>query len=191
MEKMNMKLNKNISSALFTVLLLVAVVLACNKTADETDKANKLVDEGNAVVQDGKKFLTDAEEKKATMLRTNVSQLAEARTLANESIRAYDQAEEKCKDAAAKYGEASKLKINDKFKEYLALKVKEYNKRAELVETLKSTPQALIDSQSRSSFISRANAATEKAERLGKEADDLSAQAEKIQKDNPDSFKKS
>ena len=191
MEKMNMKLNKNISSALFTVLLLVAVVLACNKTANETDKANKLVDEGNAVVQDGKKFLTDAEEKKATMLRTNVSQLAEARTLANESIRAYDQAEEKCKDAAAKYGEASKLKINDKFKEYLALKVKEYNKRAELVETLKSTPQALIDSQSRSSFISRANAATEKAERLGKEADDLSAQAEKIQKDNPDSFKKS
>ncbi len=165
-----MKLNKNISSALFTVLLLVAVVLACNKTADETDKANKLVDEGNAVVQDGKKFLTDAEEKKATMLRTNVSQLAEARTLANESIRAYDQAEEKWKDAAAKYGEASKLKINDKFKEYLAL---------------------LIDSQSRSSFISRANAATEKAERLGKEADDLSAQAEKIQKDNPDSFKKS
>ena len=85
----------------------------------------------------------------------------------------------------------SKLKIKDKFKEYLALKVKEYNKRAELVETLKSTPQALIDSQSRSSFISRANAATEKAERLGKEADDLSAQAEKIQKDNPDSFKKS
>jgi len=186
-----MKLNKNISSALFTGLLLVAVVLACNKTADETDKANKLVDEGNAVVQDGKKFLTDAEEKKATMLRTNVSQLAEARTLANESIRAYDQAEEKCKDAAAKYGEASKLKINDKFKEYLARKVKEYNKRAELGDTLKATPQALIESQSRSSFISRANAATEKAERLGKEADDLSAQAEKIQKDNPDSFKKS
>lgn len=186
-----MKTNKNIFSALFAALLLVAIVLACRSAADETDKANKLVNEGNTAIEDGKKDLKDAEEKKDQMLRMNVSQLAEARTTANEALRAYDQAEEKCKDAAAKFEEASKLKINEKFKDYLALKVKEYNKRAELVETLKSTPQALIDSQSRSSFISRANAATQKAERLGKEADDLSAQAEKIQKDNPDSFKKS
>jgi hypothetical protein len=52
------------------------------------------------------------------------------------------------------------------------------------VEALKDTPQALIDSQSRSIFIDRSNAATEKANRLGKEADDLSAQADKLQADN-------
>jgi len=186
-----MRTNKNVTGALMAALLLIGVVLACGGATDETEKANKLVNDGNAAIEDGKKYLKDAEEKKDQMLHMNVAHLGEARTTANEAIRAYDQAEEKCKDAAAKFDEASKLKLNDKFKEYLALKVKEYNKRAELVETLKSTPQALIDSQSRSSFISRANAATEKAERLGKEADDLSAQAEKIQKDNPDSFKKS
>jgi len=165
--------------------------LACSGgSADETDKANKLVDEGNAAINEGKKFVADAEQKKDKMLHTNVSQLGEARTIANEAIRAYDQAEDKAKEAAAKFEEASKLKINDKFKEYLALKVKEFNKRAELVEALKSTPQALIDSQSRSSFISRANAATQKAERLNKDANDLEAQADKVQKDNPDSFKK-
>jgi len=188
---MNMKISRNISNALFAGLLLVAVVLACGGATDETDQANKLVNEGNTAIEDGKKYLKDAEEKKDQMLHLNVSQLGEARTTANEAIRAYDRAEEKCKDAAGKFEEASKLKINDKFKEYLSLKVKEFNTRAALVETLKSTPQALIDSQSRASFISRANAATQKAERLGKEADDLSAQAEKIQKDNPDSFKKS
>ena len=187
--KMNTKANRSVYSALVAGLLLLGVVLACG-SVDETEKANKLVDEGNASINEGKKYLADAEEKKNTMLQTNVSQLAEARTIANEAVRTYDQAEDKAKEAAAKFEEASKLKINDKFKEYLALKVKEFNKRAELVEALKATPQALIDSQSRSSFVSRANEATQKAERLGKEADDLGAQADKLQKDNPDAFKK-
>ena len=187
-----MKTSKNIFSALFAVLLLVAIVLACGSsgTSDETDKANTLVNEGNKAIGDANKYLEDANEKKNQMLQTNVSQLAEARTMANEAIRGYDQGEEKLKDAAAKFDEASKLKVNDKFKEYLSLNVKELNKRAEFVEAVKSIPQALIDSQSRSSFISRIGAATEKAKRLDKEADDLGAQADKIQKDNPESIKK-
>lgn len=186
---MNTKANRNLYGALMATVLLVGVVLACSG-GDETDKANKLVDEGNTAINEGKKYLSDAEEKKDKMLRTDVSQLAEARTLANESIRIYQQAEDKCKDAVTKFEEASKLKINDKFKDYLSLKVKEYNKRAELVDTLKSIPQALIDSQTKSAFTSRGNAATEKAERLNKEAQDLSDQADKVQKDNPDAFKK-
>ena len=185
-----MKMTRSTSSALIAGLLLLFLVLACGSAEDETEKANKLVDEVNAAMQDGKKYVADAEDKKNKMLHTNISQLGEARTIASESIRAYDQAEEKVKEAVGKCEEASKLKINDKFKEYLALKVKEFNKRVELVEALKATPQALIDSQNRSSFISSANAATQKAERLSKEANDLEAQADKVQKDNPDSFKK-
>jgi len=185
---MKMKINRSFSGARISGLLLLGVVLACS-IGDETDKANKLVDEGNKAIQEGKKYLADAEEKKNTMLHKNVSQLAEARTIANEAIRAYEQAEGKAKEAAGKFEEAGKLKINDKFKEYLVLKVKEFNKRAELVDALKDTPQALIDSQSRSIFIDRANAATEKANRLAKEADDLGAQADKLQADNPNIIK--
>ena len=175
---------------LLAVIVVLAVGLACSGTSDETEKANGLVTDGNTAITDGKKFLTDATAKVTTMLGTDVKHLAEARTLANEAIRLYDQAEDKCKAAASKYDEASKLKINDKFKDYLSAKVKEYNKRAELVETLKSVPQALIDAQSKDAFTSRANAANQKAESISKEADDLAAQADKIQKDNPDSFKK-
>src|SRR6266403_1423941 len=127
---------------------------------------------------------------KQQMLETKVSQLAEARTLAKEAIAAYDKAEDKCKEAAKKYDEASKLKISDKFKEYLGLKTKEYNKRAELVEASKGTPQALLDSENRSSFITRAQANNEKVAQLAKEAEDLAAQATKIEKDNPNMFKK-
>jgi hypothetical protein len=188
---MNMKVNNPSHTSMFmALLLLLAVVLACSKTiGNETAQANKLVDEGNAAVQEAKKFVTEAESKKDAMLHTNVRQMAEARTLAKEAVAAYDKAEEKCKEAAKKYDEASKLKINDKFKEYLGLKVKEYNKRAELVAAARSTPQALIDSESRKSFVTRAQAANEKVDQLSKEAEELADQSTKLQKDNPDIFK--
>ena len=107
-----------------------------------------------------------------------------------EAIAAYDKAAEKCKEAASKYDEASRLQVSDQFKQYLILKAKEYNKRAEMVETAKGTPQALIESTNRSSFVIRAKSNNEKVDQLYKEAEDLGAQADKIQKDNPDAFKK-
>ena len=171
-------------------VLLVAVIWACGNSGSNTsdnDKANKLVDEGNAAVQDAKKFVTDAEAKKDQI---DVRRLAEARVRAAEAIAAYDKAAVKCKEAASKYDEASRLQISDQFKQYLILKAKEYNKRAEMVETAKGTPQALIESTNRSSFVIRAKSNNEKVDQLYKEAEDLGAQADKIQKDNPDAFKK-
>lgn len=189
---MNMKTNnQHHSSAVMALLLLVAAVLACNAAGggDETTKANKLVDEGNTAVQEAKKYYTDAEVLKQKMLKTDVSHLADARAIAKEAIEAYDKAKEKCKEASKKYDEAGKLKIKDKFKEYLTLKVREWDKRAEWVETAKGTPQALIDAKTRSSFVGMANANNERVDRLSKEADELATQSDKLQKDNADIFK--
>ena len=186
---MNMKMNPSHSSMFMALMLLVVAVLACSGSiGNETEKANKLVTEGNAAVQEANKFVTDAEEKKNQMLRTKISEIEEARALAKEAIAAYDKAENKCKEAAKKYDEASKLRINDKFKEYLTLKVKEYNKRAEVVETAKGTPQALIDSEDQERFTTRAEANNEKVDALGKEAEDLASQADKLEKENPKIF---
>ncbi len=187
---MNIRMNKQgHSTAVMALVLLVAAVLACS-SGDETEKANKIVDEGNAAVQEAKKHVGEAESKKQKMLQTPVAELADARATAKEAIDAYDKAKDKCKEASKKYEEASKLKVKDKFKEYLLLKVKEFDKRAELVETAKGTPQALIDSTTRTAFIAMANANNERVDRLTKEADDLAAQADKLQKDNADIFKK-
>ena len=186
---MNMKINnQGHLTAVMVLLLLAAGFSACN-IGDETQKANKLVDEGNAAVQEAKKYLTEAEDKKQKMLQTKVAQLEQARATAKEAIAAYDKAEAKCKEASKKYDEASKLKVKDKFREYLTLKVREFNKRAELVETMKGVPQALIDSKNRKIFMSSAKTANDKADKLTKEADDLGAQADKLQKDNPDILK--
>ena len=187
---MSMKMNPSHSSMFMALALLVTTVLACSGSiGNQTEKANQLVTEGNAALQEAKKFEADAEEKKDQMLQTKISEIEEARTLAKEAIAAYDKAADKCKEAAKKYEEASKLRINDKFKEYLTIKVKEYNKRAEVVETEKGTPQALIDSEDQESFITRAKANNEKVDALSKEAEDLASQSDKLEKDNPDIFK--
>ena len=186
---MSIKTNRQrYSTSVMALLLLVAAVLACS-TGNETEKANKLVEEGNTAVQEAKKSLEEAEVLRQKMLKTDVAQLDEARATAKETIAAYDKAKQKCKEASRKFEEASNLKVKDKFKEYLTLKVKEYDKRAELIETAKGTPQALIDSESREAFIAMATANNERVARLTKEAEDLGAQADKLQKDNPDIFK--
>lgn len=183
--------NPRNSDSLLAVFLLMAVVLACStgNNTSEVAKANQLVNEGNAAVDQAKKFVVDAEEKKSAMLQMNVRRIAEARVIAAEAIAAYDKAAEKCKEAAQKYDEASRLKISEKFKEYLILKVKEYNKRAEMVQVAKDTPQALIESTNRSSFVIRVNSNNEKVTQLNKEADELQSQADKLQKESPADFK--
>lgn len=189
---MRMNSTRNLN-AIMAVFLMVVAVLACS-LGDETDKANKLVDEGNAAVQEANKYVTEAEEKKQKMYNAVPSiktdaQLEQARALAKEAIAAYDKAKEKCDAVAKKYEEASNLKIKDKFKEYLTLKAKEWKKRAETVETAKGTPQALIDSENGGIYTTKANANNEKVDKLSKEANDFASQAEKLQKENKDVFK--
>jgi tetraacyldisaccharide-1-P 4'-kinase len=186
-----MKMNNPRTNGLIALFLLAVAVLACKSggAGKDTDKANKLVNEGNAAVQEAKKYLTDAEEKKTKMMTTPLSRLAEARVIAAGAIADYDRANEKAKQAAGKYDEASRLQINEKFRDYLVLKAKEYNKRADLVATAKDTPQALIESTNKSSFANRVTSNNAKVDALRKEADDLAAQADKLVKDNPNIFK--
>ena len=71
---------RNVLGTFIAIAIMLGVVLACSG-GDETEKANKLVDEGNSAVQDGKKFMTDAQEKITTMMGTDFKHLADARQL--------------------------------------------------------------------------------------------------------------
>ena len=181
------------STSILALMLIAVAVLACN-LFNETDKANKLVDEGNTAVLDAKKFATEADEKRQEMMNAlpDVKSEAEptaARSLAKDVIAAYDKVRAKFNEAANKYDEASKLKINEKFKEYLTLKAKEYKTRAEVMEAAKGTPEGLIDSSGPAMFMTKAKESDAKVAKLLKEAEDLAAQADKIQKANKDVFK--
>jgi prefoldin subunit 5 len=193
---MRTTMQKNTLAAMMAVLTIVAVGLACSGLKDDTEAANKLIDEGNAAIGETTKLITDAQGKLAAM--SDTKHFAESTKIAPELIKILDQAGEKCKTAAAKFDEASKLRVDEKFKSYLVAKVNEFNKRAELVEALKALPQIVIESKGGEAITtvkgldalkSKMNAANKKIESVSKEAEDLADQSNRIQQENPGIFK--
>ena len=175
-------------------LLLTAVMLAAlfALACGELDKANKLVNEGNAAITDGNKFVQDALDKN-TQVKDGLSSDFPAnkdtvRASAQEAIKGFEQAAAKYREAAQKFDEATRLKVDDKFKEYLQLKSKEFAKNAEQAEAARDNLKAVLDSEDGNALQAAFEKNSERLDQLDKEAKALNAQAEKIRQDNKDKF---
>lgn len=170
----------------YTVLALVSFALsfalACS-FGDETDKANKLIEEGNAAITEGDKIFNEANNKLS-------DDKEKAKASASEVIDGFDKAAAKAREASKKFDEASKLKVDEKFKEYLALKSKEFAKKADQVDAAKELPKALMDSSDEDELAAKVKGINDRIEKLDKEWKDLAAQADKIKEDNKDKFQK-
>ena len=116
----------------------------------------------------------------------NASDLAKARDVAKELITEYDSMIDNFKRAGDKFDEASKLKINDKHKEYLETKAKEMRLRSDYSVEARKVPKALIDSNSPSEFNEILKTQLAKVKSMNSDANDLSDKADKLVKDNPD-----
>lgn len=159
-------------NALLTLGLMLAFVLACSAFGDETEKANKLVGEGNAAITEGNKLATEADKANAQA-----------------AIDTLTKAGEKYREASKKFDEASKLKIGDPFKEYLTLKSQEFAKRAEIMEVAKKNSQSILDNPDVETIGEKLQQNKEQIEKLEKEAKDFEAKAEKIRSENKDKIK--
>jgi len=179
-------------NVLFPILLVLAVALACS--SDDTAKANKLVDDANESVKDANNNSESGLAKVYSMENMlpnihNQNDLGAARSVANECISILNKAKDKYADASSKLEEASKMSLNDKFKEYLDLKSQEMAKRSEAMEAAVREPQALIDSNSVSEYTFKVKSITENFKSLKQAADDLAAKAAKLQAENKDAIK--
>ena len=163
-------------NAFVALALMLTFVLACSAFSDETEKANKLVGEGNTAINEGNKLATDADSKsdKAT---------------AQESIDLLTKSAAKYREASKKFDEASKLKIKDKFKEYLSLKSQEFAKRAEIMDVARKSSQDMLASEDMESLTAKVQEHKTQHEKLSKEAKDLEDKAEKIRTENKDLIK--
>jgi len=177
-------------------LLTLALGLAAACNMYETDKSNKLVDAANVSIKDANDKLQAGTSKLGTM-EAAVPQLEDEegleklRTEAKAIIADLEKARDGYTDAGNKFAEASKLKLQDKLKEYYDFKGKSMKKLGEAADALIAEPRALIDSTNREDFKQKAEAATTKAENLKKEADDLESKAGKIMEENKALFKQS
>jgi hypothetical protein len=180
-------------NALLALALMIGLVLACSTGGDETDKANNLVAEANKAIEAGNKAAVEAGRKNDKIFddikdATFAEDKERLKGTAKEAVDGFTQSAEKFREAAKKFEEASKLKINDKFKEYLQLKSQEFNKNAEQVEAARAMPQALLDSDDADALRQKIKDNKAIYDRLEKEAKELSDKAEKVRAENQDKF---
>ncbi|MEW6127199.1 MAG: hypothetical protein AB1757_09180 [Acidobacteriota bacterium] len=179
-------------SALTPFMLAFAFTLACNSY--EIDKANKLVDATNVLIETANKNADEAGTKLGDMNSKvgaveEEDQLEALRAQAKEIIPLMEKARDGYKDAAAKFDEASKLKLPEKYKEYLSAKAQELKKRADSTDAAIGQPKAMQEIKSPEEYQPKAQAVVDKMQAASKEADDFKAKAEKIYQENKALFK--
>ncbi|MEW6127440.1 MAG: hypothetical protein AB1757_10420 [Acidobacteriota bacterium] len=177
------------------LVTMIGVCLLVGCTFYETDKANKVVDVANAAIKDANENLTKGGQLLVKMEQAVASieedqDLEAARAQAKEAIATLEKARDKYKESGEKFIEASKFKLQDKYKEYLEAKGAEMKKRAEYVDVVIGEPKALLDTESKADYQAKVKDVVSKSDAVKKDADDLEAKAKKIQDENKDLFAK-
>jgi hypothetical protein len=182
-------------NALFALTAMIAVAIACN-LGDDTGKANKLVGEGNAAIQTANQAGQEAGTKYTALFsQANLKGFPANRDRLKDDAKQVsdllDKSSAGFREAAEKFEEAAKLKVDDKFKEYLSVKAQAYRKHAEKNEAAKDSLKAVSDEsvEDTSDLAKRINDAGERVTKLLKEAKDLEEKGDKIQQENKDKFK--
>ncbi|MEW6130612.1 MAG: hypothetical protein AB1757_26510 [Acidobacteriota bacterium] len=175
------------------LLGLICLSVACS---GQTDEANKLINEANGILDKSRASSDKADRLLNELVGENLTKAEDAETYKtdnqakfDEAVSLSEQSEKSISEAAAKFEQASKLKVDDKFKEYLGLKAQEFKKRAERFKAVAGFVKTFLaekDVEKTDQLIADNN---KKEGGLVKEADDLGAKAEKIIRDNPSLFK--
>ena len=183
---------RNLTGVL-AVIVLIIVGLACSD-GYETDKVNAMIAEANKFIDTGNESVEKASKKydeyvkKVEAIKSN-DDVEKAKNFGKELFPLYDAMSENFKKASEKFDEASKLKNNPKYKEYLDMKVKEFKIRSDFALELKKIPQALIDSKKKEDYEKDRDKLKESSDKMLKEAKELGEKAQQFQKDNPNIIK--
>jgi len=178
-------------------LALVLVIFApgCGG-ADETEKANELVDESNKAAEAANKSLQEG-------LTIHQQIFSEANIFgfpgnrdalkghAQREVELLSQSALSFREAANKYEEASRLRLNEQFKQYLSLKAQETRKQAEQSESIREMAQVVLDDSitDLNAYVLKLDDIRIRVQKAGKEQKELKDQAEKIRAENQGKIK--
>ena len=195
MPKSTNRINAVLASA-----MLVFFVLGCSQLKNlgggGLADANKLIDSANKDLAEVEKIADENRDKESEISKKlNSNDIDAAKASINESIKAIDSGLEHGKSAADKFEKASKLNLDPKVKEYLALKAKSVEKSVEAFEELRKGLVAVRDNIGSKDKAAVAKAqkdvqsSTENYDKLEKEATTYGRQADDIARENPDKIK--
>jgi cell division protein FtsB len=195
MPKGTIRINAVLASA-----MLVFFVLGCSQLKNlgggGLADANKLIESANKDLAEVEKIADENRDKESEISKKlNSNDIDAAKASINESIKAIDTGLEHGKSAADKFEKASKLNLDPKVKEYLALKAKSVEKSVEAFEELRKGLVAVRDNIGSKDKAAVAKAqkdvqsSTENYDKLEKEATTYGRQADDIARENPDKIK--
>jgi len=155
--------------ALLALLLALGLAAACT----QTEQANKLVDEMNALTQGGGELAQKAIARSKEMQEKDFAEeREEVRSLGREVSSLFGRARDQYRQAADKAEEASRLKVDAWFSEYLSLKAQQLRKVAEVYDlsgregevaagdgTLEEINQQIADLEARVASLNKENEA--------------------------------
>ncbi len=180
-------------SNLWWVVLLA--VISLSSACEQTTEANKLVDEAHAIKKKNSEIDSQAVNLINELMGSNMTKAEDVNAYKTANKAKFDelmglhgQLEKNSNEAAAKYEEVSKLKLNEKFKEYCSLMVQEQKKSAEVYKMKAAFVKAFLaenDTKKADQLVADFN---KKNPEMSKEADALVEKAEQIVKDNPNVF---
>ena len=192
---------KGRSGAALSVLLLASMVIACSALKRMSgnsgiDEANKLVQSANEDLREITKIAQSNKDKESRINRQlNASDFNGAKQTMDDSIKAIDDGLERGRSAADKFEKASKLEIDQVYREYLTLKSQSVRKTAEAFEELKKAITLLRDNVGGTDKV-KLNKARQDAIKAGENFDRLIAEAVKLDREaddiarkNPDKIK--
>jgi chromosome segregation ATPase len=182
---------RKLLAALALVLLLAApgCKYFSKASTDQTKEANKLQEEADQLASKVEEAYNQATQKEDAIKAEKKAKTRQQ--LNDEETAIFDQAITDAKAAADKYDQASKLKVDEKYKQYLDLRAQLMRKEGAHLTALKELPTARKDTSRQGQKTLRDKQADIKtrSDKLKKEVDDLKVQAEKMQKENGDKFK--
>jgi len=176
---------------LIVLFLLTPGCKYFTKTEDTQLKdANKLANEADALATKVDDSYREAAQKDDEINAAKKDK-ARIKKLSDEQVTLYDQATTDARESADKYDQASKLKVDAKYVEYLNVRAQYMRKHGAHLAGLKDLAAARLEAANKPGKASRdkQTEAKKRAERLKKEVDDLKAQADKLQKEIGDKFK--
>jgi hypothetical protein len=183
------------------LLLLGALTISCSALkklsgGSGIDEANKLVRSANEDLKEISKIAQSNKDQESRINKLlNSNDLPGAKQAMDDTVKAIDNGLERGKSAADKFEQASKLDVDQVYKDYLSLKTQSLRKTVEAFESLKKAITILrdniggTDKAALKKAQNDAVASGEKFDQLIAEAVKLDREADDIARKNPDKIK--
>jgi len=188
-------ITKSIGGVLTIMMLLIFGLKACG-LGEQTDEANKLNDEANVIIEKQNELKAKTGELFNELLGDNLTKVEDIKAYKEKNKSKFDelisligQVERLGAELTDKYEQAYKLKLPEKYKEYLGIRIQEIKKRADGHKLYVPFIKEFLQTNDVDKINKLMEDFNQQTADIAKEADKLSEKAGQIAKDNPNVIK--